>query len=149
MRFLILISLYSILAFTSFFIEWENDNSVVLEKSWNDVLTDPSIKIKNILGKFGALLSHQFVHLWFGISAYFISFLFLLTGLRLIAVKILSLRKTLFNVLLALITLPVIIYHSSNSLIFSGGVGYYTDILLIGLFGQIGTSLLLITIIIL
>ena len=84
--FLLLISIYLLLAFTSFFIQWEYDNSIVHNKNWNEVITDTSTSAKNILGKFGALIAHQLIYLWFGITAYLIPIFLLLSAIRFLGV---------------------------------------------------------------
>ena len=38
--FLILLSLYLIIAFTSFFINWQADNSIVVDSSFSDIITN-------------------------------------------------------------------------------------------------------------
>ena len=68
--FLILLSLYLIIAFTSFFINWQADNSIVIDNSFSDIITNN--EIKNSLGGLGAYLSHTLIYRLFGISAYLI-----------------------------------------------------------------------------
>ena len=78
--FLVLLSLYLLIAFTSFFINWQADNSIVLDNSFSNIIT--SEEVKNALGGLGAYLSHTLIYRFFGISAYFISIFTLLLGLR-------------------------------------------------------------------
>ena len=65
--FLLLLSIYLIIAFTSFFIEWKSDNSIVLNSSFSDIITNKDVK--NSLGGLGAFLSHTLIYRLFGISA--------------------------------------------------------------------------------
>ena len=68
--FLVLLSLYLVIAFTSFFINWQADNSIVLDNSFSNIITND--EIKNSLGGLGAYLSHTLIYRLFGVSAYLI-----------------------------------------------------------------------------
>ena len=69
---LILISLYLLIAFTSFFFQWEADDSLVSGKDLSDVITEK--KITNSMGGLGAYISNLLIKLWFGLTAFFIHF---------------------------------------------------------------------------
>ena len=73
--FLILFSLFLLVAFVSFFFSWKQDQSIV------DLFADKTIQSKNLLGKVGASLSHFFVFKGFGIGAFVIPYLLFVTGL--------------------------------------------------------------------
>lgn len=65
---LILLSAYFCIAFISYFFTWDIDQDKVMGPL--SELFQPDIKIKNWLGKLGALVSHQFMHKWFGVSSF-------------------------------------------------------------------------------
>ena len=71
------VALLLALSFTSFYFNWQSDQSTL------NGFADPTISSENIFNKFGALVSHFFIYQLFGISAFVLVYLFLLTGLSL------------------------------------------------------------------
>jgi len=142
---LLLLSIFLVIAFSSFFIQWKSDNSIVLNSSFTDIITNK--EIKNSLGGFGAYLSHTLIYRLFGISAYLIFTFILLCSLKVFGFKKYSLSNNLFHTLLGLIFIPVFISHFLKNTLISGGLGVYTQDLVSNALGDIGTTLLLITII--
>lgn len=65
---LILLSAYFCIAFISYFFTWDVDQDKVMGPLSELFSTDT--KIKNWLGKLGAIVSHQFLHKWFGVSSF-------------------------------------------------------------------------------
>ena len=146
---LVLFSISIFIAFSSYFFEGASDYDKINNQSWFEIILNKNIQINNMLGKLGAILAYQFVHVWFGITAFLIPFFSLICGIRILNVKWLSIRKLLFNILLLLILIPVTLYHLTGSSLISGGIGVFTSQFLIDLIGKIGTTLLISTIIIL
>ena len=142
--FLILVSLYLIIAFISFFFEWKADDSLVSGKDLSDVITEK--KINNSIGGLGAYIANLFVKLWFGVAAFFIPLFSLLAGLQILGLKRYSLSKFIFNGILGMLIIPIFISHFFNSTIIAGGIGIYTNELMNSAIGDLGTTLLLITI---
>ncbi|WP_443939585.1 DNA translocase FtsK 4TM domain-containing protein [Pedobacter sp. MW01-1-1] len=105
--FFVILSLYFLIAFTSYLFTWQDDQSYVIDANggWSnlfktsDELRDAGLKtpiVQNWLGKFGALLSHQFIYEWFGVASFLFVLAFFIIGYRLLfKVKILSISKTL------------------------------------------------------
>ena len=81
--FFILLSVFLLIAFTSYFFTWKSDQSLVTG-SWFDLLRYSDKHVDNWLGKFGAISSHQFMHTWFGISSYCFVLLIFLPGFRIL-----------------------------------------------------------------
>jgi len=75
----VLASLYLFIAFTSYLFTWEADQDVVLNRKWN-ILFDTDAVLENWLGRLGAIVSHQFFYMWFGMASYIVVFLFFVTG---------------------------------------------------------------------
>ena len=146
---LVLFSISIFIAFSSYFFEGASDYDKINNQSWFEIILNKNIQINNMLGKLGAILAYQFVHVWFGITAFLIPFFSLICGIRILNVKWLSIRKLLFNILLLLILIPVTLYHLTGISLISGGIGVFTSQFLIDLIGKIGTTLLISTIIIL
>ena len=142
---LILFSLYFFISFTSSFFQWKEDFSVATENSWFSILTDSEIVVNNALGKFGCLFSYLFVSVLFGISAYFIPFFLLFSGIQLLGYHLLSIKKLIRQSIWGLIWIPVFIYHFFKSQTLAGGIGTSSTEFLVSLLGNIGTTLLLIT----
>ena len=141
---LILISLYLIIAFISFFFQWEADDSLVSGKDLSDVITVK--KINNSIGGLGAYISNLLVKMWFGLAAFFIPLFSLLAGLKILGLKKYSLSNFIFNGILGMLIIPIFIRHFFNGTITAGGIGIYTNDLMNSAIGSLGTSLLLITI---
>lgn len=138
---LLLFSVYLAIAFTSFAFTWQVDQDKVLGD-----LFSPNVKVENWLGKFGALLSHIFIHKWFGVASYLFSFLAFLTGLRItFNLELLNLRKTYMYSFFFLVFLSITLgYIFKDSLFYLGGAfGYTMSIKLNGVLGYIGTGILL------
>ena len=142
---LILFSLYFFISFTSSFFQWKEDFSVATENSWFSILTDSEIVVNNALGKFGCLFSYLFVSVLFGISAYFIPFFLLFSGIQLLGYHLLSIKKLIRQSIWGLIWIPVFIFHFFKSQTLAGGIGITSSEFLVSLLGNIGTTLLLIT----
>ena len=141
---LILISLYLIIAFISFFFQWKADDSLVSGKDLSDVIIDK--KINNSIGGLGAYIANLFVKLWFGLAAFFIPLFSLLAGLKILGLKKYSLSNFIFNGILGMLIIPIFIRHFFGGTITAGGIGIYTNDLMSSAIGGLGTSLLLITI---
>jgi S-DNA-T family DNA segregation ATPase FtsK/SpoIIIE len=72
--FLILFSIFLVIAFFSFFFSWQADQSTLSQ------FTDKTVQTKNLLGKIGANLSHFFIYRGFGAAAFIIPVLLLVSG---------------------------------------------------------------------
>ncbi|MAB95106.1 MAG: cell division protein FtsK [Flavobacteriales bacterium] len=141
-----IVSLFSVLliiSFVSYLFEWKADDSVLSKEGY----TIFNNETNNQIGGLGAQLSHRFIKLWFGISALLIPNLTLILGLSILGFKKFKLDKVLTNTLLALIILPITIHHFFDAMILAGGLGIFIDEILIQAIGNIGTSIVLITII--
>lgn len=144
--FFLFFALALFLAFTSFLFNWKYDQSE-LELTFDSISGFPEDKAKNILGNFGARLGHFFIYDNFGIAAYFISFLSLVTGLYILSSsKVIRLGRITANVIFLLIwssTFFGFIFSGSAS-VFGGAIGYFNRLWLTGLVGNVGAALILI-----
>ena len=143
---LILFGIYCTVAFTSFLFTWKVDQSV-LSRPWWDVLGDKTAQVDNWLGRIGAMVSHLFIHEWFGIASFLFIPIFLLFGMRLLfKFKKWSLSKTTSRVLFCIIWLSLafaFLVHSEDFRYLGGGLGYQLDTWTEGLVGAVGTGFLL------
>ena len=143
-----IVSLFSVLliiSFVSYLFEWKADDSVLSKEGY----TIFNNETNNQIGGLGAQLSHRFIKLWFGISALLIPYLTLILGLSILGFEKFKLSKVVTNILFALIILPITIHHFFDAMILAGGLGIFIDEILIQAIGNIGTSIVLITIILL
>ncbi|CAN5865264.1 DNA translocase FtsK [soil metagenome] len=134
---------YLTVAFISYFFSWQVDQDKVAGAG---NLFLPETHVDNVLGKFGALISHIFIHNWFGVTSFFFPLIALVAGLRLLTgIKILPLGKTfrmgLFFMLFGSIALGFIF---KESFFYLGGIfGFELSTYLSGVVGAVGTGLLL------
>jgi len=149
--FMVLFSVFLAFSFTSYLSTWKIDDTV-LSKSLFEILGDRNIKVENMMGKFGAVLSGKFIKQGFGVASYFFVLYFLLTGLKVtwrsigysvwkvFRVSLLGLvwSSTAFAYLFPANTLP----NSINGLL-PGGFGIYVNEWLVSIMGNIGTGLIL------
>ena len=143
----ILFSVYLIIAFISFFSEWKTDDSIVAGKSILDVMKDNNIN--NQIGGFGAYISNLLIKQGFGITTFIIPILFFLFGIKIMGFSRIKLLPILKHSLIILLVIPVSIFHFFKKPIISGKIGIgLNEVLSIGL-GDIGTTLLILTIILL
>jgi S-DNA-T family DNA segregation ATPase FtsK/SpoIIIE len=139
---LLLFAAYLAISFTSFAFTWKADQDKVLGD-----LFSPEVSVTNWLGKFGALLSHIFIHKWFGVASYIFSFLALLTGLRItFNLELVNLRRAYAYSFFFLIFSSVALgYVFSDAYFFIGGAfGYTLSNKLNTILGHVGTGVLLV-----
>jgi len=136
---LVLFSISLFLAFVSFFIHGQYDQSAV------DQLTDRSVTVENWLGKFGAYLSNVFVYKGFGLASFIFVRLFFLTGAYLVLnMPLYKLKTTWFWDLFALIVVSMTFGFFAQFLPELGGVfGYEMNLFLQDYIGKSGTILVL------
>src|ERR1700761_5163406 len=105
--FLLVMSLFFLIAFTSYLFTWQQDQSYVAASNggWHNLfktqqeLIANGVKnpvVENWLGKFGALLANQFIFEWFGVASFLFILVFFIIGYRLLfKVKLYAVNKTL------------------------------------------------------
>ena len=155
--FLLILALYFLVSFTSYFFTWEDDQSYVIDANggWSNLfktikelqsngVINPNIQ--NWAGKLGALLSHQFIYEWFGVASFLFIFVFIVIGYRLLLkVQLLSIPKTLAYCFFLLIFTSVTFgfFHSFISEYphyLEGEFGFYSNLLLEAQIGVAGAA---------
>ena len=136
---LVLFSIALLLAFISFYIYGQVDQSAVNQ------LTDRNEVVQNWLGKFGAFLADAIVYKGFGIASFIFVRLFFLTGLFLILdISLRKLKNIWFWDLFVLIILSVLFGFFATSLPELGGIiGYELNLFSQDYIGKTGTLLVL------
>ncbi len=157
----LIFSIYLAIAFTSYLFTWQQDQSYVSATNggWHNLfktqqeLIEGGIKdpvVDNWLGKFGALLSNQFIYEWFGLGSFIFIFIFFVIGFRMLfKVRLYALNKTLgyglFGIVFTSITIGFIHgFISDYPHFLEGQFGYWSVLLMNAQIGQAGTGGLLI-----
>ncbi len=142
---LIFFGAYLTLSFVSYFFTWKADQSF----ENGNVLSDASIMVENWSGKSGAKVANFFINYCFGISSFGIPFLLFILGLRLITIRLLPLRKTVFITTTIIILSSLILgflFGTAGGFLGSGlggSYGYLISLWLNSVMGIFGTALLL------
>jgi len=133
------------LSFTSYLFTWKSDQSI-LHIPFRSLVFDNSIEVENWVGKIGAILSNLMIHNWFGLASFSFILISILIGFRLLKVKILPLSKSIFLILVITVWLSIAMaYFFADKLFYMGGAhGYFLCTWLNGLWGKIGTLLLIV-----
>ncbi|NCU06311.1 MAG: DNA translocase FtsK, partial [Chitinophagaceae bacterium] len=142
---LLIISLVLFIAFTSYLFTWKEDQDKVLQNA-SGILFDNELLVSNLLGRFGAWISHLFFYKGFGVASYLICSFFFIIGVNfLFGKKIFSIARNLKYVLVGLLVLPVFFSFFMRSFAFpwGGAFGNYSSTWLNGFVGPMGTGLIL------
>src|SRR6202012_177077 len=74
---LLLLAVFLFIAFTSYLFTWKEDQDKVFHGA-SILWPSSAVKVNNLLGNLGALISHEFFYKGFGLASYlFCSFFFL------------------------------------------------------------------------
>src|SRR5690554_3009646 len=155
--FLLLLSIYFLIAFTSYLFTWQEDQSYISAANggWNtlfksreelELLGVEHQPVQNWMGKFGALLAHQFIYKWFGVASFFFVGMLFVIGYRLLfKVRLISIWKTLSYSLFALVFVSVTLgfihgFTHSYPHFLEGEFGFWTNRLLEAQIGVPGVA---------
>ena len=158
--FFLIVSLFFMVSFTSYLFTWQDDQSYVMVANggWANLwktqaeLTAMGLNqpvVENWLGKFGALLAHQFIYEWFGVASFIFIAVFFIVGYRMLfKIRIFSIKKTLAYsfFLLVFISLTLAFFHafiSDYPHYLEGEFGFWTNRLLQAQIGNAGIGGLL------
>ncbi|WP_370525650.1 DNA translocase FtsK 4TM domain-containing protein [Olivibacter sp. SDN3] len=158
--FFLVLSLYFLIAFTSYLFTWQNDQSYVSAANggWStlfktreelEILGFKEAMVENWLGKLGALLAHQFIFEWFGIASFLFIGVFFVIGYRLLfKVKLLPLDKTFSYgfFLLLFISVTIGFFHgfiTDYPHFLEGSFGFWSNRILEAQIGSAGVGGLL------
>jgi S-DNA-T family DNA segregation ATPase FtsK/SpoIIIE len=140
----LLISVFLLIAFISYLFTWKEDQDKVFRGA--SILVDDNVKVSNLLGRFGAFLSHFFIFKGFGIASFLICTFFFVVGVNLLFnKKVFSIWRNLKYVTVGLLVMSVILafLFSQNDFAFGGGVGKMISNWLVHALGTLGTAALL------
>ncbi|WP_127844914.1 DNA translocase FtsK [Psychroflexus aestuariivivens] len=138
--FLILFSIGLMIAFVSYFFNWQADQSTLADPLNRDEET------KNWLNKFGAYISHQLIYKGFGISAFSLPVMTFITGIYLfLNLKVFKLRALWFWGLYLMLWFSMALGFFANAYPLLGGVvGFEMNDFFQEYIGKLGVGLILI-----
>jgi DNA segregation ATPase FtsK/SpoIIIE, S-DNA-T family len=143
--FLLLLSVYLLIALTSFLFTGNHDQSQV-RLSFEEFFS-ADVRVDNWLGKLGALTAHFIINDLFGLPSFLLVLISFVLGFRILFnVSLLPISKTLKFSFFALLVLSVtfaFIVRQSEYLFLGGAFGYHSRIWLESLIGIVGTAFLL------
>ncbi len=146
--FMILLSLYLVLAFSSFVFTGKEDFDQIQNNNIFDFLFDSDIEVENWLGNLGAAVSHFFIFKGFGFASIAFPFIFFLIGFKMLfKFSLLPLKKSIKHSFLLLIWLSLalgLIFYDSTFKFLYGQFGFQVNTWLFRVIGEIGTSFVLI-----
>jgi S-DNA-T family DNA segregation ATPase FtsK/SpoIIIE len=137
-----LISIFLLIAFTSYLFTWREDQDKVF-KGISVLSPSQDIKVANLLGNLSAYISHLFFYNGFGIASYFICSFFFITGINwLFKRKYFSIRRNLRYVLIGLLYLSATLAFICRNFSFpwGGAFGNMISDWMVRFLGKIGTA---------
>ncbi len=137
---LILAGVYLFIALLSYIFTWTKDQDKVLGPLSELFAVDT--KVYNWLGKFGALVSHQFMYKWFGVASFILVPVFIVYGLQKVLNKQITkpssfTAKWLFCMIWT--SLLLAFFFHDKLFYLGGGYGYILNIQLSNYVGSVGT----------
>lgn len=148
--FLIMLSVFLLIAFFSYVFTGSSDQDV-LQESMQNVLSKLDKKTNNTLGWFGANIAHWFIYIWFGISAFLLIPILFFSGFRLVFKEDLfpfNLNRytigSVFYLFFISIFLGYFVYvFEIKTLTLTGNLGFHTNEFLFAMFGYGGILVIL------
>ncbi|TYA71766.1 DNA translocase FtsK [Seonamhaeicola marinus] len=136
---LVILGVTLCIAFVSFFIHGDVDQSALSSVGNRDVKTE------NWISKFGAEISHFFIHKGFGVSSFIFAGLLFLSGVYvLMNLPKIRLRKHWFWGIFIIIWLSILLgFFAHKNDLLGGAIGFEVNAYLQDYIGKIGTALLL------
>jgi len=145
----LLISIFLIIAFISYFLTWRQD--FVQVSRGVAILKDFDTTAENLLGKTGALVSHLFIYKLFGVASLLICTFFFVVGVNLLwRRRVFSIWRNLKYVTLGMLAVSTILAFILRKEEFSwgGGVGNVISDWLLASLGFIGASAVLLLVVV-
>lgn len=136
---LILLSIALFFSFVSFYLTWQDDQSLLSE------FADRNQQAKNLLNKFGASVGHFFMYQGFGLSSFIFPFLICITGLYMFLgiTKEGLLAKWIWGLVFVIWISIALGFFAISTPLMGGLIGYEMNDFLQDYTGRIGVLLLL------
>ena len=146
----LLLAILLFIAFTSYLFTWDEDQDKVF-RNGSKLLLGTDTRVANLMGTFGAYISHFFIYKGFGVASYLLCSLFFVGGVNLFfGKKVFSISKNIKYLVvgLPLISVTAAVIMNGNAFAWGGAVGMmmrewmYTTIGEVGAIGLIAVSFL-------
>ncbi len=137
----ILLAILFFVAFTSYIFTWEEDQDKVF-KDGSRLLIGTDTKVSNLMGTFGAFISHFLIYKGFGVASYLLCTFFFIIGINLFfGKKIFSVTRNLKYLIigLPLISITAAVIMQGNAFAWGGAVGDMSREYLYTAIGKTGT----------
>ena len=141
----LLVAFLLFVAFTSYLFTWEEDQDKVFQQGYK-LLLGTDTRVNNLLGTFGAFVSHFFIYKGFGIASYLICSFFFVAGINLFSgKKIFSIRRNIKYVItgLVIISVTAAVIMSGKMFPWGGAVGSMVKEWMYKTIGETGTLAIL------
>lgn len=141
----LLLAVFLFIAFTSYLFTWKEDQDKVFHGA-SILLPSSNVKVTNLLGNLGALISHEFFYKGFGLASYLFCSFFFIVGVNLLfARRVFSIPRNLRYVLTGLLFFSVAFAFvtQGSGFAWGGAVGDMINEWLIRFLGWVGTAALL------
>src|ERR1700753_3056063 len=103
----LLLAVFLFIAFTSVLFTWKEDQDKVFHGA-SILLPSSNVKVNNLLGNLGALISHQFFYKGFGLASYLFCSIFFIIGVNLLSARrVFSISRNIRYVLAGLLYFSV------------------------------------------
>ncbi len=137
----ILLAILFFIAFTSYIFTWDEDQDKVFKEGYKLLLGSDS-RVNNLMGTFGAFISHFFIYKGFGIASYLLCSFFFVVGVNLFfGKKLFSIWRNVKYIILGLPLLSVTasVLAGKSAFAWGGAVGDMCRNYLYNSIGQVGT----------
>ena len=141
----LLLAILFFVAFTSYLFTWDEDQDKVFKEGYK-LLLGTDTPVANLMGTFGAYISHQFIYKGFGVASYLICSLFFVIGVNLFfGKKIFSIARNIKYLIvgLPLISITASVLLGKQSFAWGGAVGDMSKDYLYKTIGALGSIALL------
>ncbi len=137
----LLLAVLFFIAFTSYLFTWDEDQDKVFKEGYK-LLLGTDTKMANLMGSFGAFISHLLIYKGFGIASYLFCTLFFILGINLFFGK--KVFSVVRNVKYLLVGLPLLSITASvlmqgNIFAWGGAVGDMCRDYFYSIIGKVGT----------
>ena len=142
----LLLAIFLFIAFTSYLFTWKEDQDKVFHHGASILMPGSNVKVTNLLGNLGALISHEFFYKGFGLASYLFCSFFFIVGVNLMLTRShFSIPRNLRYVLTGLLFFSVALAFVTQGSGFpwGGAVGDMASEWLTRFLGWIGTAALL------
>jgi DNA segregation ATPase FtsK/SpoIIIE, S-DNA-T family len=137
----LLLAVLFFIAFTSYLFTWDEDQDKVFKEGYK-LLLGTDTKMANLMGSFGAFISHLLIYKGFGIASYLFCTLFFILGINLFfGKKVFSVVRNIKYLLvgLPLLSITASVLMQGNTFAWGGAVGDMCRDFFYSVIGKIGT----------